>query len=81
MRHVPVLLKETVELLNLKAGDNVVDCTLGEDEDTIIELARDYMNWIYHTLEKEREYENADAQVDEAIRANEYEFLKDGTYA
>ena len=54
---------------------------LGEDEDAIIELARDYMNWIYHTLEKEWEYENADTQVDEAIRANKYEFLKDGTYA
>ena len=54
---------------------------LGEDEDALIELARDYMDWIYRTLEKEWEYLNADAQVDESIRANEYEFLKDGTYA
>ena len=54
---------------------------LNEDEDALIELARDFMDWIYRTLEKEWEYENADEQVDEAIRANKYEFLKDGTYA
>ncbi|MFA6603302.1 MAG: 16S rRNA (cytosine(1402)-N(4))-methyltransferase RsmH [Patescibacteria group bacterium] len=28
-RHVPVLLKETIEGLRLQAGDNVVDCTVG----------------------------------------------------
>ena len=54
---------------------------LGEDEDTLIELARDFMDWIYRILEKEWEYLNADEQVDESIRANEYEFLKDGTRA
>ena len=30
MRHEPVLMKETLELLNLKPNDNVVDCTLGD---------------------------------------------------
>ncbi len=30
MRHVPVLLKETIEFLNLKPGQNVLDCTLGD---------------------------------------------------
>ena len=54
---------------------------LGEDEDTLIKLARDFMDWIYRTLEKEWKYLNADEQVDESIRANEYEFLKDGTRA
>jgi len=29
-RHVPVLLNEVVDSLNLKAGSNVVDCTLGD---------------------------------------------------
>lgn len=28
-RHVPVLLKETIDLLSLRRGDNVVDCTVG----------------------------------------------------
>jgi len=30
MRHVPVLLHETIEFLNLKPGSKVVDCTLGD---------------------------------------------------
>jgi len=54
---------------------------LGEDEDTLIKLARDFMDWIYRTLEKEWEYLNADEQVDESIRINEYEFFQDGTRA
>lgn len=54
---------------------------LGEDEDTLIELARDFMDWIYRTLEKDWDYQNSDEQVDEAIRLNEYEFLEDGTRA
>ena len=29
-RHVPVLLNETIEALNLFSGANVVDCTLGD---------------------------------------------------
>jgi len=54
---------------------------LGEDEDSLIELARDYMNWIYQRLEADWEWQNADEQVDENIRANEYEFLEDGQLA
>lgn len=29
-RHIPVLLKEVVDMLNLKLGDKVADCTLGD---------------------------------------------------
>ena len=54
---------------------------LGNDGATLIELARDFMDWIYQQLEKGWEYQNSDEQVDEAIRANEYEFLEDGTRA
>ncbi len=54
---------------------------LGEDEDTLIELARDFMNWVYRQLEKEWTHQNSDEQVEESIRANEYEFLEDGTIA
>ena len=54
---------------------------LGKDEDTLIELARDFMDWIYRALEKDWDYQNSDEQVDEAIRLNEYEFLEDGTRA
>ena len=54
---------------------------LREDEDALIELARDFMDWIYRALEEAWDYQNSDEQVDEAIRANEYEFLEDGTRA
>ena len=30
MRHIPVLLTETIEILALKPGDKVIDCTLGD---------------------------------------------------
>ena len=30
MRHIPVLLEETIDLLRLKSGDNAIDCTLGD---------------------------------------------------
>ena len=49
-----------------------------EDEDTVIEALRDFANWIYRQLEAEYEYQNADEQVDENIRANEYEFTEEG---
>jgi len=54
---------------------------LGEDEDTLIELARDFMNWIYRQLEKEWDYQNSDEQVEESIRCNAYEFLETGERA
>ena len=54
---------------------------LGEDEDTLTQLARDFMDWIYKQLEKEWDYQNSEEQVDEAIKANEYEFLENGERA
>lgn len=46
--------------------------------DRIAEMARDAMRWIYRTLEKEHDYLLADAQVDETIIINEYEFSSEG---
>lgn len=50
------------------------------DEDTqeIKDCLRSFMQWIYSTLESEWDYLNSDEQVDESIRANEYEFSEDG---
>lgn len=47
-------------------------------EDSLTQLMRDFADWIYNQLQKEYEYQNADEQVDDAIRANEYEFESDG---
>lgn len=42
------------------------------------ENARDAMRWIYRQLEREWEWQNSNEQIDETIRANEYEFTEDG---
>jgi hypothetical protein len=47
-------------------------------EESVSELLRDFMDWIYRSLEHEHNWLLADAQVDESIRANEYEFDANG---
>ena len=47
-------------------------------EDTLIEISRDFMDWIYDQLEKEHDWLQADEQVAESIMANDYEFDEDG---
>jgi len=47
-------------------------------EDRLEETLRDFNRWIYTSLRDEYEYLTADEQVDESIRANEYEFTEDG---
>jgi hypothetical protein len=53
----------------------------GKVEDEIIECSRDAMRWIYRTLEREYAWLMSDEQVDESIRANEYEFDENGRIA
>ena len=47
-------------------------------EEELMEAARDFMGWIYRQLEKEYDYQNADEQVDDNIRANGYLFSESG---
>jgi len=52
------------------------------DADTVNEvqtLLRDFMRWMYRTLEREYEYQTSDEYISEIIRANEYEFYADGS--
>lgn len=51
---------------------------IGDAEDDIKQLLRDFADWIYDQLEKEDEWLNSDEQVDENIRINEYTFDEDG---
>jgi hypothetical protein len=44
----------------------------------LLGLMRDFAQWIYDCLEEEYEYRQSDEQVDEGIRANEYDFREDG---
>lgn len=52
-----------------------------DDEETVRQALREFADWIYGNLEKEYEYQTADEQVDESIKANEYEFDEDGGIA
>lgn len=52
-----------------------------ETEEALKGAFQDFANWIYRELETEYNYQNADEQIDETIRANEYEFEGDGSRA
>lgn len=49
-----------------------------EPLNTLTELMRDFAQWIYDGLREEYEYRMSDENVDEAIRANEYDFRENG---
>ena len=54
---------------------------IGDAEDDITQLMRDFADWIYDRLENEYEYQCSDNVVEESIIANEYEFYGDGRRA
>jgi hypothetical protein len=47
--------------------------------DEISELLRDFMHWIYRTLEQDYEWATDREQVEETIRINDYQFKENGT--
>ncbi len=58
--------------LDNEEGDEI---GMPDDAELVLtEASRDAMRWIYRQLEKSYEWANADEQVDENIRANEYGF-------
>lgn len=66
---------ENCTSFGVSVDDNYADA---DTEESVKELMRDIMRWIYSQLEKEYYYLNADAQVDESIKMNDYEFTVDG---
>lgn len=52
-----------------------------DDAESVAELLRDFMQWIYESLETEWDGLNSDGTVEENIIANEYEFEEDGSRA
>ena len=54
---------------------------IGDAEITIEEALRDFADWIYKSLEAEYDWLLADEQIDDSIRANEWEFDVDGVPA
>ena len=49
-----------------------------ETEEAVAEILRDFMRWIYKSLENEYEYQSSFEQVAETIRINDYEFTENG---
>jgi hypothetical protein len=47
-------------------------------EEEITEALRAFADWVYDQLRAEYDYQTSDKAVEEAIRANEYEFTVDG---
>jgi hypothetical protein len=54
---------------------------IGDAEEDVRQLMRDFADWIYSQLEAEYDHQTDDDTVDENIRANEYEFTEDGGIA
>ena len=61
--------------------DFSVDYERDDTEAAVVEVSREAMRWIYRRLEAEYDWLNADEQIDDSIRANEYEFNADGSLA
>lgn len=61
-----------------ESGDEIDSIARFWRENDLINVSRRAMKWIYRQLESSYEWENADEQVDESIRANEYTFTADG---
>lgn len=54
---------------------------IGDAEDEVTQLLRDFADWIYVRLEEEYEYQSSDECVKETCHANGYEFYEDGSIA
>lgn len=69
-----------IETDAMDADDESMDISKEQDEE-LRDIMRDYCRWIYTRIREEYEYQNSDEQVEETIRANEYEFDEEGKRA
>jgi hypothetical protein len=68
-----------LECVEARDADSEAIEVSADDEQDLLETLRAFANWIYQQLESENEYRDSDEYVDEAIRANEYDFHADGS--
>lgn len=66
---------------DFEMNENVSSSVFNSTEDDISCSLKGFANWIYSKLEEEHEWENSDAQIEENILANDYEFNEDGRVA
>jgi hypothetical protein len=61
----------SVTVEDAETGDELEDV---EPEDKILELMRDFAEWIYKSLEQEYDYRLSDENIEERIGDGEYQF-------
>lgn len=54
---------------------------IGEADETITQLLKDFADWMYKSFREEYEYQTGDEAVTDSIEANDYEFDEDGNIA
>ena len=64
--------------VDFESHDSGADYYDQEAEETIVELLRDFMLWIYKQLEASHDYLTSDEAIIGTINANEYEFTAEG---
>jgi hypothetical protein len=69
--------KHTMHFKSIVAGDDEQDVS-EQDEATLLDLMRDFAQWIYDGLEADYDYRMSNEALDEAMEANEYTFTEDG---
>lgn len=65
--------------VNVEVWDSEDDCRdIGNGDGKVRNALRRFADWIYRGIDAEFDYQSADEQVDERIRANKYTFSKSG---
>lgn len=64
--------------MDLEAFDANGDYIHADDTNDLLELMRDFADWIYKMLQQAYEYRMSDENVEDSIRANEYTFCESG---
>jgi hypothetical protein len=67
----------TVEIKDAN-DDEILSPEANKAADDLIKISRDFMKWIYRTLEKEYEWQFADEQLIDSIKSNGYTFTAEG---
>ena len=64
--------------MSVEVYDGEGDELDADDSETFLEIMRDFARWIHSGIEAEYDSRMEDEYIDDAIRANEYEFDEDG---
>jgi hypothetical protein len=78
IKHSGYYYHENCTNIDVYHCDDIYRNITKETEGGIKEALRDFMRWIYSTLEKEYDYLTSKENIIETIKANDYEFTAEG---